>query len=56
MGVMALINIPVCVYLGKNVYKALWDYMIQRNRGKEPTFDPEKVLGTSEGMECWMEN
>lgn len=56
MGVMALINIPVCVYLGKNVYKALWDYMIQRNRGKEPTFDPEKVLGTSEGMECWMKN
>ena len=53
MGIMALINIPVCVILGKRVYKALWDYMIQRNEGKDPVFDPDKVLGTSEGMECW---
>ena len=53
MGVMALINIPVCVILGKRVYKALWDYMIQRNAGMDPTFNPVKVLGTDEGMECW---
>ncbi|MCQ2389831.1 MAG: alanine:cation symporter family protein [Kiritimatiellae bacterium] len=53
MGMMALVNIPVCIFLGKHVYKALWDYMIQRSRGKVPTFDPEKTLGTAEGMECW---
>ena len=53
MGVMALINIPVCVILGKRVYRALWDYMLQRHEGKEPTFDPMRTLGTTEGMECW---
>ncbi len=53
MGVMALINIPVCVILGKRVYRTLWDYMIQRNEGLEPTFNPKKVLGEAKGMECW---
>jgi len=53
MGIMALINIPVCVILGKRVYKVLWDYMIQRNMGKDPTFDPKAVLGETRGMECW---
>jgi len=54
MGIMALINIPVCVILGKRVYKALWDYMIQRNEGKDPIFNPKAVLGSAKGMECWM--
>lgn len=53
MGIMVIINIPVCVILGKRVYKAMWDYMIQRNEGLEPTFDPKKVLGNDAGMECW---
>ena len=55
MGIMALINIPVCIYLGKRAYRALWDYMIQRGEGKDPVFDPKKVLGeaAAEGMECW---
>ncbi len=53
MGIMALVNIPVCVILGKRVYKALWDYMIQRNEGLDPVFHPKKVLGTALGMECW---
>lgn len=53
MGVMALINIPVCVRLGPRVYKALWDYMIQRTEGRDPVFDPKRTLGDEEGMECW---
>lgn len=53
MGIMALINIPVCIILGKRAYKALWDYMIQRNQGKDPVFDPEALLGSAKGMECW---
>ncbi len=56
MGVMALINIPVCVILGKRVYTALWDYMIQRNEGLDPVFHPKQLLGTSKGMECWKKN
>ena len=55
MGVMALINIPVCVILGKKAYVALWDYMIQRNQGRNPVFHPEKLYGSAEGMECWTE-
>ncbi len=56
MGVMALINIPVCVILGKRVYTALWDYMIQRNEGLDPVFRPKQLLGSSKGMECWKKN
>lgn len=55
MGVMALINIPVCVILGKKAYVVLWDYMMQRNAGKKPVFHAEKVLGDATGMECWTE-
>lgn len=56
MGVMALINVPVCIALGNRVYKAVWDYLMQRNAGcDEPVFDPARVLGTTEGMECWSE-
>jgi len=55
MGVMALINIPVCVILGKKAYVALWDYMVQRAAGRHPTFHPQKLFGTAEGMECWTE-
>jgi len=55
MGLMALINIPVCIILGKTAYVALWDYMMQRTSGKEPTFDPKALYGTDAGMECWPE-
>jgi len=55
MGIMALINIPVCVILGKKAYVALWDYMVQRAAGRNPTFHPQKLYGTVEGMECWTE-
>jgi len=53
MGLMALINIPVCIILGKRVYKALWDYMFQRTQGKNPEFRPRELLGDDTGMECW---
>jgi len=53
MGIMALINIPVCVILGKKAYVALWDYMVQRASGRHPTFHSDKLFGDAEGMECW---
>lgn len=55
MGVMALINIPVCVILGKKAYIALWDYMLQRAAGYNPVFHPRKLYGKIDGMECWAE-
>ena len=36
--VLAALNIPVCVILGGVAYKALDDYVAQRNRGENPTF------------------
>lgn len=38
MGVMALINIPVILYLSKYAVRALKDYDRQRKEGKEPVF------------------
>ncbi len=38
MGLMALINMPVILYLGKYVYRALKDYLRQRKEGKNPVF------------------
>ncbi|MCI8609620.1 MAG: alanine:cation symporter family protein [Firmicutes bacterium] len=38
MGFMALINVPVCLYLGKTAFSALKDYLKQREEGKNPTF------------------
>ncbi len=38
MGLMALINIPVILFLGKYVYRALKDYMRQKKEGKNPVF------------------
>lgn len=56
MGIMALINIPVCIILGKRAYIALKDYMTQRKKGVDPVFDAEKLLGDVEGMECWTDS
>lgn len=38
MGLMALINVPVIVYLSKYAFRALKDYERQRKEGKDPTF------------------
>lgn len=38
MGLMALINIPVILFLGKYVYRALKDYLRQKKEGKNPVF------------------
>jgi len=38
MGVMALINVPVCLILGKTAYKTLGDYTKQKKEGKNPSF------------------
>ncbi|MBR6755703.1 MAG: alanine:cation symporter family protein [Peptococcaceae bacterium] len=38
MGLMALINVPVCVLLGGTAFKALADYRKQRQAGKDPVF------------------
>ena len=43
MGIMAIINLPVIVILGKIALKALDDYAKQRKEGKDPQFKAASV-------------
>lgn len=43
MGVMAIINLPVIVILGKKATVALKDYCKQRKEGKDPVFKASTV-------------
>lgn len=43
MGIMALINLPVIVILGKTAIKALNDYVRQRKAGIDPVFKASSI-------------
>ena len=43
MGVMAIINLPVIVILGKPALAALKDYTAQRKAGKDPVFKASSI-------------
>lgn len=43
MGGMALINMPVIIYLSKYAMRALKDYEKQRKEGKEPVFKAKNI-------------
>lgn len=51
MGIMALINLPVIVILGKTALKVLDDYVAQRKTGKDPQFKASNVGIT--GTDFW---
>ena len=53
MGLMALINVPVCLILGKTAYKALGNYMKQKKEGKNPVFRASDIGVT--GTDYWNE-
>ena len=52
MGIMALINLPVIVILGKTALKTLQDYMDQRKAGKNPVFHASTV-GLEGQVDFW---
>ena len=52
MGLMALINIPVILFLGKYAFRALKDYEKQRKEGKEPEFHA-KDIGLPHETDYW---
>lgn len=52
MGVMAIINLPVIVLLGKTAMKALDDYLAQRRAGKNPEFKAASI-GLREKTDFW---
>ncbi len=43
MGAMTIINMPIILYLGKYVYRALKDYETQRKNGVEPIFKAKNI-------------
>ena len=52
MGIMALINLPVIVILGKTALKTLQDYVDQRKAGKNPVFHASTV-GLEGQVDFW---
>ena len=52
MGGMALINMPVILYLGKYVFRALKNYDEQRRAGVEPVFKA-KDIGLPHEVDYW---
>ena len=54
MGAMALINMPVILYLGKYAYRALNDYIRQRKEGRDPVFRA-KDIDLPHDVDYWQE-
>lgn len=52
MGIMALINLPVIVILGKPALAALLDYTRQRKAGKDPVFTASSI-GIKQKTDFW---
>ena len=52
MGLMAIINLPVIVYLSKYALRALKDYKRQRKEKKNPTFHA-KDIGLPHNVDYW---
>ena len=52
MGLMALINIPVILYLSKYAFRALKDYKRQKKQGVNPVFYT-KNIGLNDNFDYW---
>jgi len=52
MGIMAIINLPVIVLLGKTALNCLEDYIGQRKAGKDPVFRA-KSIGLDAELDFW---
>lgn len=53
MGGMTLINLPVCLILGKIAIDTLKDYEKQRREGKNPTFKAENIGLDPDEVDVW---
>ena len=52
MGLMAIINLPVIIYLSKYAIRALRDYKKQKKLGKNPVFHAEDI-GLPHKVDFW---
>ena len=55
MGLMAIINIPVILLLGKYAFRALGDYRRQKKEGKDPVF-LAKNIDLPHQVDYWQED
>ncbi len=53
MGCMTLINLPVCVMMGKTAIGCLKDYEIQKKEGKNPIFKASAIGLDEEELDFW---
>lgn len=53
MGLMAMINIPTCFYLGGRVFKAIKDYERQKREGKNPVFHASSIGMNPDELDYW---
>ena len=53
MGGMTLINLPVCMLLGKIAFDCLKDYETQKKEGKNPVFKATDVGFSEEELDFW---
>ncbi len=53
MGVMALINLPSILILGKHAIAALHDYEVQRKEGKNPVFLAKNIGLDDSKLDFW---
>ena len=54
MGLMAVINVPVIIFLGNKAIMALKDYRKQKKAGLDPVFIA-KNIGIEEQLDYWQE-
>ncbi|MBQ8850686.1 MAG: alanine:cation symporter family protein [Clostridia bacterium] len=52
MGLMAIINMPVIIILGRYAFRALKDYRRQKKAGKDPVFCA-KDIGIKQELDYW---
>ena len=52
MGLMAVINMPVILYLSKYAFRALKDYSKQKKQGISPVFHA-KDIGLPHDVDYW---
>ena len=55
MGLMALINVPSCIILGKVAYKALKDYEEKKKAGKNPVFRASEIGLDPAQLDYWQD-
>ncbi|MBQ2653994.1 MAG: alanine:cation symporter family protein [Methanobrevibacter sp.] len=53
MGGMTLINLPVCILMGKTAINCLWDYESQKRQGKDPVFKASAIGLNLEELDYW---